>query len=164
MAKNSVQRNETAERRPPSLPRCAAACSSWWTPSRRGSILPACALHAGQRDRKDCRMAGSVEASGASRVIRRGHHGLARLGSRRAACRRWTRRWARSLRRDSLLLVDHRQPDLRRSQSGPAARWLRLSGSRQSRAAPCWPAPLSIASFWAARRRARPSSAPFWAA
>jgi hypothetical protein len=31
------------------LPRCAAACSSWWMRSRRGSIRPSVRLDAGER-------------------------------------------------------------------------------------------------------------------
>jgi hypothetical protein len=47
---------------------------------------------------------------------------------------------------------------------GTAAGGIRLSGSGESKAARCWPARLSIASFWGARRRARRCCAPFWAA
>ena len=34
---------------------------------------------------------------------------------------------------------------------------------RPAKAAPCWPAPLSIASFWGVRRRAKRCCGHFWA-
>ena len=50
--KMATQKPADRPRRGPSLRRCAAECSSWSTPLRRGSIRPRAPGHAGQRDRK----------------------------------------------------------------------------------------------------------------
>ena len=142
-----ARRNAAAGRRP-----CRAA---------RSGIDPR--GHAGQRHRENRRR---LERSSRRRIAE--HYDAvivaspawaagALLGRRRSGARRGSQR-------HSLLLVDHHQSRLRREPTRPPARWLRLPGSRQAKAAPCWPAPLFIASFWAARRRAKPSFAPSSAA
>ena len=97
----------------------------------------------------------SVEAARLARGLRRAHHGRARLGCAALCLRRSIPPSAPS---SAAFPIHPRSPSISSTTNRRSANCPRASAFlfQQSKAAPCWPAPLSIASSLAARRRAKP--------